>query len=273
MLPQRRKSAEEIAKLRESLGIPGAASEETETEPAPPVAFAPPPASLAKALPEAPPATKKSVALETPPVAASEQTPESEATSPAIAGTRSDESAEVLSGAAPRTVRSLRKSEQAPLVSRAGNTAAPKIPRLDTAAIPQRRHSDRELMEMRRIQAAPPDRAISHIRHLAVPWPLVALGYLLPLAGALFAWLAHWSPGVPPMDFPAQWMADLSRQPWLGKAGFTLLSGLCGLGLVFAGGVAWKKPRSRHHAGFITIIAVLILAFGIIHHFAPTYGP
>ena len=181
------------------------------------------------------------------------------------------ESAEVLS-AAPKAVRSLRKSEQVPREAKPAADSV-KVVRVDAAPIPQHRHSDRELMEVRRIQAAPPDRAVSHIRHLAVPWPLIALGYILPLAGAVSAWLAHWSPGVPPMDFPAQWMADLSRQPWLGKAGFGLLSGLCGLGLVFAGGVAWKKPRSRHHAGFITIIAVLILAFGIIHHFAPTYGP
>jgi uncharacterized membrane protein YeiB len=128
-------------------------------------------------------------------------------------------------------------------------------------------------MEMRRIQAAPPDRSISHLRHLAVPWPLVGLGYALPLLGALSAWLAGWMPTLTPLDFPVQWMADLSRQPWLGKAGFGLLAALCGLGLLFSASVAWKKPRSRHHAGFITIISVLILAFGIIHHFSPTYGP
>ena len=271
MLPQRRKSAEEIAKLRESLGIPGADSEQTGTEPVPPVAFTPPPAQ-----PKAPsgiaPVPRKPVASEPSPVVASAGSPDAAGDDlPAMEQAEPGESAEVLS-AAPKAVRSLRKSEQVPREAKPAADSV-KVVRVDAAPIPQHRHSDRELMEMRRIQAAPPDRAISHIRHLAVPWPLIALGYILPLAGAVSAWLAHWSPGVPPMDFPAQWMADLSRQPWLGKAGFGLLSGLCGLGLVFAGGVAWKKPRSRHHAGFITIIAVLILAFGIIHHFAPTYGP
>jgi hypothetical protein len=268
MLPQRRKSAEEIAKLRESLGIPGAASEEeSEPEVSPPKSFAPPPAPVAKV-----PVKTVPSPLASEPEAAEAR---SETVAPAaVAATlpEPDEEAEILSTSTPKVVRSLRKSEQGPVESKPVDDSV-KVVRVDAAPIPARRHSDRELLEMRRVQAAPPDRAISHIRHLAVPWPLVALGYLLPLTGALSAWLAYWSPTVPPMDFPAAWMADLSRQPWLAKAGFGLLSGLCGLGLLFAGGVAWKKPRSRHHAGFITIIAILILAFGIIHHFTPTYGP
>jgi hypothetical protein len=267
MLPQRRKSAEEIAKLRESLGIPGAASEELEPAPSPPPSFTPPPTPAAKTSAGPPSFAKALVTPEASPVTA--PVPETPA---APASSQPGETPEVISAASPKVVRSLRKSEQGPLGPKAADPSVAVV-RVDAAPIPQHRHSDRELMEMRRIQAAPPDRAISHIRLLAVPWPLIALGYLLPLTGALFAWLADWTPAVPPMDFPAQWMADLSRQPWLGKAGFALLSGLCGLGLLFAGVVAAKKPRSRHHAGFITILAVLILAFGIIHHFAPTYGP
>jgi hypothetical protein len=286
MLPERRKSAEEIAKLRESLGIHGGAPEDLEPASPPPASFAPPSSPATKiaatptaavvepGTPEVPSAVAGAAGAV--PVAgdrakgpAPVPTPES----PTISGIPgSGEVPEVLSPASPKVVRSLRKSEQAPLAPKVTDPAA-KVARVDVAPLPQHRHSDRELMEMRRVQAAPPDLAISHIRHLAVPWPLIALGYLLPLTGALFAWLAAWTPDVPPMDFPSQWMADLSRQPWLGKAGFGLLSGLCGLGLLFAGTVAWKKPRSRHHAGFITIIAVLILAFGIIHHFSPTYGP
>jgi hypothetical protein len=265
MLPQRRKSAEEIAKLRESLGIPGEAPEQAEPELAPPspATFAPPPASATPV-----PAVGTVSAA---PIKAKPPIPE-----PAPGIPEESEPVEaaevVLSTAAPKIVRSLRKSEQVPLETRPVDDSV-NVVRVDAAPIPLHRHSDRELMEMRRVQATPPDTAISHIRHLAVPWPLVALGYLLPLSGALFAWLAHWTPDVVPMDFPAQWMADLSRQPWLGQAGFILLCSLCGLGLLFAGGFALKKPRSRHHAGFITIIAILILAFGIIHHFSPTYGP
>jgi hypothetical protein len=290
MLPERRKSAEEIAKLRESLGIPGGAPEDLEPALPPPASFAPPSSPVTKtaAMPTAPVVEPGSPEVPSVvgvagganvgavPIAggrAKGPAPVPPLESPTIPEIpASGEVTEVLSVGSPKVVRSLRKSEQAPLAPRVTDPAA-KVVRVEAAPLPQQRHSDRELMEMRRVQAAPPDLAISHIRHLAVPWPLIALGYLLPLTGALFAWLAAWTPDVPPMDFPAQWMADLSRQPWLGKAGFGLLSGLCGLGLLFAGTVAWKKPRSRHHAGFITIIAVLILAFGIIHHFSPTYGP
>lgn len=260
MLPQRRKSAEEIAKLRESLGIPGGPEGEAELEapiapaPAPARSFAPSPPVVEAPIPRAAPSAKEE--------------PEP---GQILAGSEEDEDAEPVASEQPKQVRSLRKSEQGPVLVKASPPVVSKMS--EASAIPQRRHSDRELMEMRRIQAAPPDRSISHLRHMAVAWPLIALGYALPVLGGLSAWLSHWMPTVMPLDYPAQWMADLSRQPWLGKAGFILLCVLCGLGLVFSGSVAWKKPRSRHHAGFITIIAVLILAFGIIHHFSPTYGP
>ncbi len=272
MLPQRRKSAEEIAKLRESLGVPGDSGEEPEAAPPAAVGFTPPSEPELKAAVAPLPTVARVSAVDPTPSSVVVGKPAEEGLAFQEEEPEPEEVPKVLSVQAPKLVRSLRKSEQAPVVLRAPDPAD-KVVRVDAPAIPQQRHSDRELAEMRRIQAAPPDRSISHLRHLAVPWPLIALGYVLPVAGGLFAWLADWTPGVPPMDFPAEWMADLSRQPWLGKAGFGLLCGLCGLGLIFAGGMALKKPRSRHHAGFITIIAVLILAFGIIHHFAPTYGP
>ena len=216
MLPQRRKSAEEIAKLRETLGISG----EAEPEPAPETEI---PANAA-------------------PTAESPRPPA-------------------------KPVRSLRKSERRPV------ERDPLSPVATKDGIPLRRHDERELMELRRIQAAPPDKAIAHIQNLAAPWPLVALGYLLPLAGAFVGWFAAWSPGVPEPDFPADWIADLSRAPWLGKAGFGALAACSALGLGLAGWLAWKKPRSRHHAGFIVILAVLIAVFGLIHQFDPTHGP
>ena len=85
---------------------------------------------------------------------------------------------------------------------------------------------------------------------------MVVLGYLFPLAGAVSGLFAAFSPGIPEPDFPAQWLIDLSRAPWLGKAGFGALVACCALGLAIAGWLALKKPRSRHHAGFITILAV-----------------
>lgn len=223
MLPQRRKSAEEIAKLRETMGIPGAVQPEAEA----PAGEEAPATPIFEPLPQ-----------------------------------------EDLPPPAPgKAVRSLRKSEQKPVERKAPARVDKSIP------IPARRHSEKELLEMRRTQATPPDQSIAHIRNLTVSWPLTTLGYLLPLAGGLLGWLAVWTPTVHEPDFPAMWMADLSRKPWLGTAGFAILATCCALGILLAGWFALKKPRSRHHAGFIAIIAVLIAVFGIIHQFSPTHGP
>jgi hypothetical protein len=211
MLPQRRKSAEEIAKLRESMGIPGAtapevpAAPEAPAEPEPP----PPPPTTARIRPEAKP------------------------------------------------VRSLRKSERAPVVLRSPDLR-------DDAAIPIRRKSERELMELRRIQQPQPDRSLAHLREMEVPWPVIGLGYLLPLCGVLLGGFAAIAPGIVQSDFPMLWMGDLSRQPWLGTAGIAALAVFCGGGFALSGWFAWKKPRSRHHAGFISLLSLLVLVFGIL---------
>lgn len=218
MLPQRRKSAEEIAKLRESMGIPGAAV-------------------------PAPPASEESAQ-------AAPAKPDSPAPAPAP----------------PKPVRSLRKSEQ-----KTEERVRPAVP-LSSTGIPLRRRSEEELMEMRRQQITPPDQSIAHIRRLELPWPVIVLVYLLPLCGALCAWFAVWSPGVPPLDFPAAWMADLSRQPWLAKAGLGALGFFGVLAFALSGWIAWKKPRSSHHAGFIAIVTLLVLVFGILK-LTSTHGP
>lgn len=244
MLPERRKSAEEIAKLRESMGIPGAASVAAEEAPA-----------AGASLPaESVPAHGKLPAVGDEPASG-------EAT---FNGLAPGQPAGTLLPGTPKPVRSLRKSEQK-VVERT-RAAVP------AAAIPARRHSDDELMEMRRIQATPPDRSIARIQQLAVPWPVIALGYVLPLCGAVGAWFAVWSPGVPPLDFPAEWIARLSRQPWLAKAGLGTLGLFCGSAFALAGWIAWKKPRSHHHAGFISIITLLVLVFGILQ-LTSTHGP
>ncbi|MCW1885857.1 hypothetical protein OKA04_14045 [Luteolibacter flavescens] len=249
MLPQRRKSAEEIAKLRESLGIPGEAQEEATAPEEPAIETSAPvsadasPEEQAPADPAVEEAAKSEIPAPKPPVTAEEK-PQS--TVPQ------------------RQVRSLRKSEQKPV----------ELPRVETkGGIPVRRHDDRELMEIRRAQSAPPEQTIAHVQSQLAPWPLVFLIYLLPFTGALLGWLAAWTPKIPQPHFPALWMGDLSRKAWLGDAGFAALTICCVLGLAGAGWIAKKKRLSRHHAGFITILAVLIAVFGIIHKFDPTHGP
>jgi len=225
MLPQRRKSAEEIAKLRESMGIPGATAPEEPVLPEDPVI----PAAPAAAEPPPPPPTTARIRPEA------------------------------------RASRSLRKSERAPVVVRSPDLR-------DDAAIPIRRKSERELMELRRIQQPQPDRSLAHLRGMEVPWPVIALGYLLPLSGALLGGFAAWAPGIQEPDFPTLWLAALSRAPWLSIAGIASLAAFCGLGFTLAAWCAWKKPRSRHHAGFIGLLSLLVLVFGILQLTA-THAP
>jgi hypothetical protein len=241
MLPQRRKSAEEIAKLRESLGIPG--EEQEESEPANDAVDSP--------VIEVPSDPSGRVQDEEP-VAATATLKVSE----------KEETAEQRAVPA-RRVRSLRKSEQKPA----------ELSQVETKnGIPVRRHDERELQEIRRIQATPPEKSIAYIQHLAAPWPLVVLGYLFPMVGAACGLFATFSPKITEPDLQYQWLIDLSRAPWLDKAGFAALTACCAIGLAFAAWFALKKPRSRHHAGFIVIIAVLIAVFGLIHQFNPN-GP
>lgn len=221
MLPQRRKSPEEIAKLRESMGLPVAPATPEEPSDATDLFSTP---AVDEELPPPPP---------------------------------------------PKRVRSLRKSEQGPVERR----QVPVRPAAGGAPIPVRKHSDKELAAMRVQAAAPPEKSIHHLQHLAAPKPLSFAGYALCFAGALAAWLSKWTPTLTPGDFPMEWMAEISRHPATPSAGLGLLIGCCALSLLISGWIAWKKPRSRHHAGFITILAVLVLAFGIVYHLPTPHGP
>lgn len=262
MLPQRRKSAEEIAKLRESMGIPGAAPAEPEAPPA-----APEPAQApAPAVGKSPEKKKATTQRRREPVAP----PPADAEAMAMEAPVIEEP---ITPRLPKPVRSLRKSEQGIVERAPSDRAVIPVARVEGTPLPQRRHNERELMELRRVQSAPPDQSVFHLKQLAARWYWVVLAYLLPLLGMLCAFLAHWLPDVPAPEFPTIAMAEFSRAPWLGKLGFWLLAGFCTLGLLMAGWFAWKKPRSRHHASFIAIIGLLILVFGIIHQFTPDYGP
>ncbi len=219
MLPQRRKSAEEIAKLRESMGVPGAREE-----------------------PEAP--QEQSSLFEVP------------------------EGEELPPLPPPKPVRSLRKSEREPVERKAPVRAA-----ASGAPIPVRKHNDRELTALRMQTAAPPDQSIQYIQHLAAPKLLTFSAYALCIAGGVTGWLAKWMPGLTPGSFPMDWIEDLSRHPALPKAGLILMIAFCAAALAVSGWIAWRKPRSRHHAGFVTILTVLVLAFGIMYHLSTPHGP
>jgi hypothetical protein len=231
MLPQRRKTAEEIAKLREAMGVPGAEGIATEEERQPVVEDAPPPPATA------PPPTPVQPVLPAEP-------------------------------RAPKLVKSLRKSERVPVdVEAIARRAA------SDHTLPVMKHSERDLMDLRRNTAAPPEKSITFINSLAASRWIVIPMYLLTVLAFLAAWSSQALNKVTAMDFPAEWIADLFTNKAAPETGKWLMIALCGLALLMAGWIAWKKPRSRHHAGFVVIIAVLVLAFGIIYHQPLPNGP
>jgi len=226
-LPKHKKSAEEIAKLRESLGILEVAPD------APPIPDTEV-SSGPESKPETPPhpswpypthSLKKSewVSPQVPPVAAGN--PKQEMTLPPPQ-THPE-----------RMVHSLRKSEQVPVLA---------VPKRDPvpadSPLPIRRHADEELQELRR-------HAALELATAAVPNPkfakahlaLVLAGYLTSLAGAV--------------------CFQFFEQPISVSASCVAVS------LLIATFIFFRKPISRHHAAFISVMALAVIITGAFHYF------
>jgi len=171
-LPQRKKSAEELAKLREELGV-----------------FVPPPAPPSPT-PQAPPASAAPVAP--PEISPMPSAPIYRGPKP-VSSLRKSERVPLRPAASPPAsfppvadpletpvVRSLRKSEQGPIhVSKPVATG--------NSHLPTQRHSDQDLNAMRQREAqaarmAPPPPKTS------APLLLLVFCYLLILGGAVLAW-------------------------------------------------------------------------------------
>lgn len=264
-LPQRKKSAEEIAKLRESLGIGGIApADPALTESASPaVAESPvaePPAAepviaaiharpaIAEILPLPEASLSAPEVKESPPVREL-QHPERapvlavELSGPPQEHPASDEPEPEPEGIpiplpAPRAVkvvRSLRKSEQGPVVPS-------QRPAAKNSSLPVHRHSDEEIARIRRMEMAakanlPPPPAPT--AHLAVVIP----GYLAALAGA------------------ACFIDDAQRQR------LPIIVSCLVAALLIAAYIFVKKPYSRYHSGFIAVITLFIIIFGALYYF------
>jgi hypothetical protein len=248
LLPQRKKSAEEIAKLRESLGIAGPppAGEELPVETTVPVpAVAPvepqvaPEISASVETASSPPLAPLPIAESHPAKAVrslkrSERIPvlpiEESVPSPAAAETTGI-SAPVHHG--PKQVRSLRKSEQLPIPA-----VQPPAP---DSRLPIHRHSDQELNEIRRREAlsnlAPPVHPQSLTAHLA----LIIPGYLSAVAGAV-----------------CYYFYELQ---------ISVTAGCVAVALLVAAFIYFKKPLSRHHAAFIGVISLFVIIFGALYYF------
>ena len=257
-LPQRKKSAEEINKLRESLGVPGSPDPDPQAPAAQPAPEPPAKQEIdtlvathhaAEVVHETPPAPEAAAPLPAPKSFAPHETHSLK---------RSEHVPEpmenpAVSARVPRQVRSLRRSEREPVPSPTP-TSGPA-----TSALPSHRHSDQEIGEMRRremlsMAGAPPPNPKFSAAHLGlvIPGYLLAAIVWLPLADTLYLSLnsgTGWS--------------------FLGQPAYHIAipAAAAVIALLIASFVFLKKPISRHHAAFITAITVFALVFEALHYF------
>ncbi len=253
LLPQRKKSAEEIAKLRESLGIPGLSPEEE----MPVENLTPAPASLPSAvIPEKisePPATSTLAPIPLPdaqepkPVRSlkrSERIPilplddHELSPHPAVpAAVKIPASSPLPVAPGLRPVRSLRKSEQAPLPAQRPEPAP-------DSSLPIHRHSDHELNDIRRREALAALAQEVRPPVLSAHFSVIIAGYLSVVSAGVFF---HFY--------------DLAKHLLPVTASGVVVSLLCAAFIFF------KKPLSRHHAAFISVAALFVIVFGTLHYF------
>ena len=276
LLPQRKKTPEEIAKLRESLGIPASAADgENSAPPANSTASPSPPEPLAKTdkgrveplqltthaeaqahTPEPQPASETQDA---PPVHIDPAPPELQghryvhslkrserAVIPDPPPPSESEPSPSTRPRGPKPIRSLKRSEREPLPDRSGSSL--RVQPI-SSALPAHRHSEEELQEIRRQAALEVKPPLPYLQSLTAPLWLVAPGYLLPLTGGILSLIA-------PLVFVA----------FLFQPAYALSGG--GFG-VLAGTFIFTKVRSRHHGGFILALSILVLVFVLLKLFDP----
>lgn len=227
-LPERRKTPEELAELRESLGIPtDQPTEEASTE------------DGDDGSPE--PAGESEPAAEPP-------------SEPPPARVEHDTSA--FRKTSPLTVDQPKE----------------RVTRGEPGALPVRRRSEKELREIQRQAMATRPQAEALVRkRLAAPLELVGIygvGVLLLVLSLLAA--ISWS--VDAYDLPFDWLRRLAVRDVFRWIVFGLFAA-CGVEML--GGALWlalKRPLSRHHAGFLTLIAALVLIFSTLYCFPGLYG-
>lgn len=267
-LPERKKSAEEIAKLREGLGIAGVSPPPPfrGEMPAAPAAL-PGPAPLPPAVPIPPVIPMQAVvpvlsSPDSPPGIAPLLFPEHHESKPVRSLKRSeripvlpvDGEARYAKAAeapppvaaiplpAPKAVHSLRKSELAPL----GQAHAPS----SDSSLPQHRHSGDQLNDLRRREALSQLATAAPPRPRAAHLAIVIPGYLLAVAGGVHFWFYD-----PIRQHPA------------------VTAACAGLAFLIAGWILFRAPLSRHHAAFIAVIAFFTALFGALYYFPQlTYG-
>ncbi len=237
LLPQRKKSVEEIAQLRETLGIP-AIPEESSADQEVVDKIVPTTHQADLVHPEQP------VRIVTP---QEEQRPQEAHPSHSFKHSVKISAASVLelvddfpdptppATQSLRRVRSLRKSEQAPI------PPPKKLPVSAESLLPFQRHSDKELADLRHREAlsllkpvAAPNLTLAHPA-LLVP------GYLVSIIGAV-----------------GFYYYEFQLEVTAGCLAFALLLAM----IIFI-----RNPYSRHHSAFIAMAAVFVAVFATLHYF------
>jgi hypothetical protein len=240
-LPQRRKSPEEIALLRESLGIP---SDPPPPETATAVAAPEPTPTAASAL-HARASTPPPIE---PPIVSANETEESlpapSTPSPTLRADAASIEHEIEP--APMAVdeqEAALRLQLPPKPNSPRNRSAVATPSQHSASLlPARRRSHEELEEIRRREAlAMIASPVINPRFAPAHPALLAPGYLAALACAV----------------------PIFRESWPIRA----TAGCAIVALLIAGCIVVLRPLSKHHAAFITILTLLFVAFAALHHF------
>lgn len=261
-LPQRKKSPEEIAKLRESLGIPPSSADADADadaewpEPLPPhgpnTRSADPPPDAMTPVDDGPPhvrarppfrSFKRSERLPQPELEVLREAPDP-AAQPSLLPR-----VPVIPVAASRQAKPLRSLKQS------APTPAPVAAAPDSK-LPVHRHSEQELAETRRRDAlAVISQGAFHIPCAAHP-SLLAIGYVLAIGGAA-------------TPFLLDQLSGLTGSYMLGMAcsqGYHVLTASTLAALPIAGFIFFSKTLSRHHAAFIAVIVFFALVFAVLHY-------
>lgn len=245
LLPQQKKSTDEIAKLRESLGIvaPPPEGEEIAAE-IPPVAPAVLEIPAFVKVTEISPVAEAYQLKEVPAFARAERIPvlTVEENGPPPHGEHLPEAtplpvaSPIPAPHAPKVVRSLRKSEQVPL--------APLPLPAPESKLPIHRHSGKELHEIRRHEALAALNTWTHPQTLTAHLALVIPGYLFAIGGAV-----------------CFYFYDLEKRE------LRITAACAAIALLIAAFIFIKKPLSRHHAAFIGVMALFVIVFGALYYF------
>lgn len=257
LLPQRKKSPAEIAQLRASLGIP---SSPPGVHPASPPHGAPASAGFAThPSAEDAPTTAAPTPLPAPAgpkqvrsLKRSEQVP--------ILPVATVQPAEepVVHVLSLKPVRSLRKSEQ---------LATPAIPRQATppadSSLPFQRHSDDEIERIRRREVLAMLSPVVNPKLVPAHPAWIGLGYVAVLATAMSA--AFPLPSTTPADL--YWIRCCGHALAFDPRQFAIPACCAAVALLVAAGIVLFRPFSRHHAAFISVTTLFVIIFSAIHYF------